>query len=83
MNVLMCAMVPRDGRFMELMQKQPVDFPACVIVGKQDRFYQDGKVLASLYAAPQLFEHDGGHDFPSHKDPVHDEWIGAVRRRLT
>eukprot|EP00966_Prymnesium_polylepis_P176810 4094481-Prymnesium_polylepis.1 len=64
------------------MDAQPVDFPASVVVGQRDRFYEDGKRLAGLYVAPQFHEHPGGHDFPAAKEATHAEWVRALRTRL-
>ena len=82
MNLLVCAMVPRDRRWIDLMEAQPLDFPASIVVGKQDRFFQDGLRLSSLYVTPQLYQHEGGHDFPALKDATHGEWMHGLRSRL-
>ncbi|KAL1530312.1 hypothetical protein AB1Y20_001222 [Prymnesium parvum] len=82
MNVLVCGMIPRDKHWIDLMEQQPINFPACIVIGKRDRFFSDGRRLAELYVEPELFEHQGGHEFPASTDPVYSAWMKSLRSQL-
>ena len=81
-QVLVCGMPPRDNRYIELTTQPPIDFPCTLMFGKKDHFYSYGQRLREIYVKPDVFEHERGHEFPAGTDPLNDEWVESMRRKL-
>ena len=60
MNVLVCAMVPRDRRWIDLVDGHPIDFPASIVVGKQVRAGCQRMMMVTV--AAQVFRSFGRRD---------------------
>ena len=82
LNVLVCGMPPRDDRYIELTTKPPIDFPCSLMFGKKDGFYAYGQRLRDIYVNPDIFEHERGHEFPAATDPLNQQWVESMRKRL-
>ena len=81
-QVLVCGMPPRDNRYIELTTQPPIDFPCSLMFGKKDPFYSYGQRLREIYVKPDVFEHERGHEFPASSDPLNEQWVESLRKRL-
>ncbi|KAJ3079361.1 hypothetical protein HDU99_010977 [Rhizoclosmatium hyalinum] len=63
-----------------------LQFPSIHIAGKEDKAYKASLELTELYDGKDryLFEHSGGHQFPSPfvKNPIYDEISAAIRKMI-
>eukprot|EP00966_Prymnesium_polylepis_P231154 5349148-Prymnesium_polylepis.1 len=82
-NMLACGMPPRDTEFADIVRSQALNFPAVALLGREDRFYEDGNLLSGMYTDATTLDHPGGHEFPPRgSGDVYARCVEELERRL-
>jgi hypothetical protein len=79
-NVLVASMPVRASGFEELFEA-PLRFPATIVHGTADPFFEWGRKLETVYEGADVVQHDEGHRFP-HAREVNEAFAQSVLRRL-